>query len=461
MNSASVVVGLAGLLIVLAPASVCGQSAADTNRIRPYAKNPYYWQFKGKPVLLLGGSVEDNLFQIPNLVAHLDLLKSAGGNYIRNTMSARDAGNVQPFAKVKGKYDLNRFNDEYWRRFERLLAETAKRDIIVQIEVWATFDYYRELWAGSPFNPKNNVNYTAQASRLPLAVNSHPVRARNDFFRSPPGAMDLKVVRTYQEKFVAKILEHSLKYDHVLYCMDNETAVTPKWGAYWADFIRKAAAKRGKGVELTEMWDNWNVNHPDHGATIDHPETYTFIDISQNNHQKGQAHYDNAQRVRQRIKDRPRPINSIKIYGADTGRFGKTRDGVERFWRNIFGGFASARFHRPSSGIGLSELAQQMIRSARQVTGAIDVFACRPRNDLLTDRQPNEAYCLADPPRQYAVYFPASGQVTIELAPCPQQRQVRWFNIDAGKWHKPQPVNAGAASLKTPAPGQWAVVITP
>jgi len=28
----------------------------NVNRIRPYAKNPYYWQYKSKPVLLLGGS---------------------------------------------------------------------------------------------------------------------------------------------------------------------------------------------------------------------------------------------------------------------------------------------------------------------------------------------------------------------------------------------------------------------
>ncbi len=448
---------LLGLLVC--PPAFAADGAAD-KRIRPYAENPYYWQYKGRPVLLLGGTVEDNLFQIPHLVAHLDLLRSVGGNYVRNTMSARDPGNVQPFAKRGDTYDLNAFNPEYWRRFASLLAESAKRDIIVQIEVWATFDYYRDLWARSPFNPRNNVNYTAKASGLPLAVNSHPVRAGNDFFRSVPGAKNLTVVRAYQEKFVAKLLEHSLAYDHVLYCMDNETAVTPKWGAYWATFIRQTAAKRGKQVEVTEMWDPWNVNHPKHRATIDHPEVYSFIDVSQNNHQKGQAHYDPPQVVRVRIKDRPRPINSIKIYGADGGRFGNTRDGVERFWRNIFGGMASARFHRPASGIGLSKMAQRMIRSAREVTGAIDVFTCRPRNDLLADRQPNEAYCLADPPQQYAVYFPAAGQVTLKLERPHTQQTLRWFDIDAGTWRPSQETTAQELSLNTPGPGQWAVVVT-
>ena len=45
------------------------------NRIKPYAENPSYWQYKGKPVLLLGGSVEDNLFQIRDLEEHLEAIR--------------------------------------------------------------------------------------------------------------------------------------------------------------------------------------------------------------------------------------------------------------------------------------------------------------------------------------------------------------------------------------------------
>ena len=64
-------------------------SAVANDRIQPYEKNPRYWQLGGRPVLLLGGTVKDCLFQIPDLEAHLDLLHSVGGNYVRNTMSDR------------------------------------------------------------------------------------------------------------------------------------------------------------------------------------------------------------------------------------------------------------------------------------------------------------------------------------------------------------------------------------
>ena len=85
----------------------------EQNRIKPYQENPRYWQYEGAPVLLIGGSREDNLFQIPDLREHLDLLRSVGGNYIRNTMSSRDPGNVWPFFKSGDFFDLNQWNPEY------------------------------------------------------------------------------------------------------------------------------------------------------------------------------------------------------------------------------------------------------------------------------------------------------------------------------------------------------------
>jgi len=169
----------------------------NANRIRPYAKNPYYWQYKGKPVFLLGGSKDDNLFQIPDLKEHLDTLASVGGNYIRNTMSDRkDKGfEVYPFKRLSnGKYDLNQWNDDYWNRFQNLLKWTGQRDIIVQIEVWDRFDYTDHgsfnTWKSNPYNPENNINYTAVESGLLVKYpKDHPSRDKQPFFHTIP-AMD-------------------------------------------------------------------------------------------------------------------------------------------------------------------------------------------------------------------------------------------------------------------------------
>jgi len=428
--------------------------------IKIYSPNPAYWGYDGKPVLLLGGTVDDNLFQIPKLKEQLDLLKSVGGNYVRNTMSSRDKGNVWPFKKINGKYDLDRWNDEYWRRFENFLKLTFERDIIVQIELWATFDYYRDNWGVNPFNPKNNINYTAGETGLDENVNSHPTRCENNFFWSVPAERNQKTVLKYQQRFVDKMLSYSLRFGNVLYCMDNETSVTPQWPKHWSEYIKRKAKEVGVTVNTTEMWDPHNLAHPKHSATFDHPETYSFVDLSQNNHQKGQTHWDNAQRQRARIADKVRPLNNVKIYGADTGPFGSDRDGIERFWRNIFGVMASARFHRPECGLGLSKKAQVNIRSMRLLTDKMNIFTCAPHNDLLLDRTSNEAYCLANPGKEYAVYFTKGGEVTLDVSALKKPATVRWLDIMKCQWTDAQRIEGKSRlPLRCPSRGFWAVLV--
>ncbi len=425
-------------------------------------EHPRYWQYDGKPVLLLGGSLEDNLFQIPNIEAHLDLLHSVGGNYVRCTMSCRDEGNVWPFAQQSdGRYDLDEWNPEYWQRFNRFLKLTGKRGIIAQIELWATFDFYLDYWPRNPFNPKNNINYTAETSELPTRKLGHPLQLENNWFWSIPAERNHKVVLRHQRRFVDKVLSCTLKHGHVLYCMDNETAVTPAWGTYWAGYIRDKAAAQGRTVHTTEMWDPWNLDDAKHRNTFDHPETYTFVDISQNNHKTGQAHWDNAQKQRHRIAPAPRPLNNVKIYGADGGRFGSTQDAVERFWRNVFGGLASARFHRPDSGLGLNEIAQAHIHSARRLTGAIDWFSCEPNNALLSEREKNEAYCTAQPGKAYAIYFPHGGAVDLDVSAAEDTLTVRWLHIPSSAWSEKEDPGTRPLPLICPTKEHWAVLVTP
>ena len=253
------------------PVATAGE-ARPSHTIRIYKQNPRYWQDKGKPVLLLGGTDDDNLFQWTGkkLTGQLDLLASVGGNYVRCTMSSRDPRNVWPFAKKGRQYDLNRSGDEYWKRFETFLAETARRDIIVQIELWDRFDFasYMQGWSRNPYNPRNNINYTSAASGLKEVIRTHPSRRE------------------------------------------------------------------------------------------------------------------------------------------------------------------------------------------------MDVFTCEPHNALLARREPNEAYCLANPSKEYAVYFPNGGEVALDIRSLKQPAIIRWLDISAGKWAKPHALNRGqSVTLRPPAKGHWAALI--
>ena len=447
-----------GLLKVVA-CQALSQISVDKNRIQVYKENPQYWQHKSEPVLLLGGSVEDNLFQIPDIKEHLDLLRSVGGNYVRCTMSCRDEGNIWQFNEVEGLYNLDQWNEEFWQRFNNFLRLTAERDIIVQIEVWATFDYYRLNWDINPFNPKNNVNYTFEQTNLPEVVDSHPTQTENNFFWSVPAENNQRIVLEYQEKFVDQILFYSLKFDHVLYCMDNETSVTPEWGKFWAEYIQAKANDAEVNVETTEMWDSHNLFHTQHQNTLGHPELYSFCDASQNNHQRGQKHWDNAQEFRAQLNP-VRPINSVKIYGSDQYHFGDDQDGLERFWRNVFGGMASARFHRPPSGLGLGPLACRHLKSMRMLTDNIHIFSCQPNNHLLSNRRENQAYAITNIGKEVAVYFPKSGTIDIDLSLFDADLTLQWLDINQSEWLNQMSVHGGkVVALTTPSQGHWAVLI--
>jgi len=427
-------------------------------------EDPRFWSYKGQPVLLLGGSAEDNLFQFKALAEHLDQLQVSGGNYVRCTMSSRDAGNLWPFAtNSDDKYDLNIFNEEYWQRFNHFLQLTAERDIIVQIEIWATFDFYRDVWSENPFNPKNNINYNTQRSKLTEEVPSHPIYTENNFFRSVPSQMSLFRVLEYQQKFVDKLLSYSLEYDHILYCMDNETSVTADWGKFWSDYIKKIALeKNNKNIYTTEMWDPWDLNHIAHRSTIDHPETYDFVDISQNNHNKGQDHWDKGQIQINRIhqSEHPRPVNNIKVYGADGNKFGHTdQDAVERFVRNVFLGAATTRFHRPEAGLGLNELARNVIACLRQVVNSYEHFNANDCTQLLVNREDNEAYMRANPNKSYLIYFPAGGSVSTDLNTLKQAR-IQWVNVTENLWMEPVDIEISSQTkIQAPDNQDWIAII--
>ncbi len=421
--------------------SVAPEQTGENSTYIAVSKNhPGYWHYKGKDLLLLNGSVEDNLFQIDKLEEHLNLLQKSGGNYVRNTMSSRDEGNVWPFMYTDSlaKYDLREFNPEYWQRFNHFLELANERDIFVQIELWATFDFYRNQWKENPFNPKNNINYTANRVKIDTIIPTHPTWCENAFFRSIPMQDNNMPVLEFQQKYIEKLLDISLNYGNVLYCMDNETSVTAEWGKFWSEYVKKKALEKGVPVQTTEMWDPHDLNHLSHRESFDHPELYSFVEISQNNHQRGQNHWDNGLKQMKRLKDAGnfRPVTNVKVYGNEEGGHGGgSQNGLESFIRAAFFGSSAVRFHRPNSGLGLSETAQAVIKSTRMLTDSMAFFDALPANNLLSEREDNEAYLRANPGSEYAIFLPKgeNREVILQLENNGEY-SIQWIDILEVNW---------------------------
>ena len=472
MKKKSVLIMLAGVFsfsFCVGPISKAVAKGADC--IKPYEKNPRYWQYKGEPILLLGGSKTDHIFLAEDLKNHLDEIVQVGANYVRCTMSQRESLDLKPHKRLaNGKFDIDQWNSEYWKRFADCLRWCHERGIIIQIEVWDRFDYSQVEWQNSPWRPGNNINYTNEQTGLAENYPDPAWRDRQPFFHSVGGMSGYKkqydIIQLHQERFVEKMLSYSLGYPNVLYCMNNETSTPPAWGRYWMKFIEQKAVEKNVSVFVTDMFDDgWK---PQSSAKLrqafDDPDTYEFIDVSQvNSRTFNEGHWVNIHWLvnRNNVKD-PRPLNNTKIYSDGETKWGSGTpvDGVERFWRNLIAGAASCRFHRPTGGIGLNDTAKACIKAARKIEEEVKFWDVEARMDLLSGRSEDEAYLAADEGRQYILYFTDVGAVELDLQSHDHKFSMKWVNITSGNWADQMTINGGGkVTIKSPGKGGWAVAI--
>lgn len=485
---------LIGMIVLLWPSTV--SLASDTevdDSIRPYSENPWYWEYQGEPILLRGATDDDNLYQWTGeeLTDHLDLLVSVGGNFVRNTMSDRERGNVYAFAEFEDDvYDLDQWNDEYWDRLEFFLNETYERGIIVQLTLWDQFDFHSEHpWLS---NINIDVDPSSEGDETAYGEEVFHEFSRTDFFRSVED--EHQSFLHYQQKYIDRLLSYTLSYGHVLYNINNESSEGKIWENYWAQYINQAGQEAGRDVYVTSMqFDPTNsVRH-----VMTYPDIYGFFEISQNNQDsrgaRGRGHWENIMYWRLKIashSDGPKPMNNEKVYGGGDGAnysAGTESEAINRFWRNIFAGSAASRFHRPTDrddtpnprtwGSGLNDRVQTTLKAMDILLEELDIFSATPRNDLLSHAVAStpaavEAYTLANIGKQYAVYFP-QGRFMVNLDPWVyvDRVEVRWLDIDEVSWSESEIIEVkwegsqsdwgdrGTITLKTPSNKPYVALI--
>ncbi|WP_158857114.1 hypothetical protein [Lunatibacter salilacus] len=408
------------------------ETSSPGDEIMPYEKNPFYWQYKQKPIYLRGGSDNDNLWQWTGtrLTEHLDLLTSVGGNYVRNTMSDRDEGDVFAYYKLdNGKYNLGEWNQEYWDRLVYFLEETTKRGIIAQLTLWDCYDLSGTSFDKHPFNPKNNVNWEEGL-----------VGGMEDFYGGSLSTDNQEVLKI-QKEFVQKLLSVTLQFDNVLYNITNESFLSLEWEDYWAAFVQDLAQKNGKTIYITSMniVASTGVRH-----VMNRRNLYSFVEISQNNQEsrgaRGKAHWENVvkwRRILELQEEGAMPMNNEKIYGSRENTnysFGTGTEAEDRFWKNVFGGAASVRFHRPDGGMGLSERARININALSMFLEEFDIFSSGPYTEIDFYAE-SEGYALANIGKEFAVYLPA-GRYSLELDPwlLAKKVSIKYLDFDSATW---------------------------
>lgn len=446
------------------------------------------------PVYLLGGNKVVNPFQLEQreLLKYLDELQSSGGNYFRNVMSDREPCNIRAFKRLNnGKYDLTKWNEDYWGGLSNMLKWSYERDIIVNLTFWDRFDHYDQvghrdksrevLWINSPWNPANNVNYTVEESGLDSTYAGHPITGINPFHQSMPGMKNLPVVLHYQQQYIERILDLSLKYGNVIYNMGNEHQLDlMEWDKYWVQFIRDYASGKGHEIETTAMFDHV-INRDDEwvrvqgfSPVIESNDLFTFIEGSKVGSQwtdPGEAQYEAAiELISHTAGFKARPVNAVKVRTQNV-----VYNPQERLWRLLVAGFAALSHHRdylegstpdgwPIGGLALTDMAKSNIKSMRIFTDLIIPWESAPRQDLISGREEDEAYLLAKEGSMYGLYFPqGSGSVGLDLQNFQRPFIMRWIEIGKGEVVLETEVTGGnVISVETPYDVEfgWACAIT-
>ncbi|MGQ9621598.1 MAG: hypothetical protein ACUVTX_11565, partial [Bacteroidales bacterium] len=147
------------------------------------------------------------------------------------------------------------------------------------------------------------------------------------------------------------------------------------------------------------------------------------------------------------LKNNPRPVNSTKIYGSDRGnwldRGITTKHAVETFCRNIVGGFAASRFHRPPSGLGLSNTSINCMKTIRKIEEKVKFRDMIPRMDLIGNKGENKAYITAKEGESYVIYFTKPGMVTLDLTSVKGPFSIEWISVEKAEWDKKGVISSG------------------
>jgi hypothetical protein len=408
---------------MLIPVASSNDGAPGPLRVHP--TNPRYFTADGKSaVFLTGAHTWNNLVDMGrsdppeafDFDGYLDFLERHHHNFVRlwawdsttwDTQANGSLGkdfihNAAPLPWLrtgpgnaldgKPKFDLSRFNPDYFDRLRSRLEAASRRGVYVSVmffEGWGLFHGNRRrnlqqdgwAWLTHSFNPQNNVNgLRLETSDDRLSAQVHRV--------------GIPAINALQLAYIHKVVDTLNDLDNVLYEVINEGG-QKEWDWWVVDAVHEYEKTKPK---------QHPVGITGHGAErVDSMLASPADWISPG----GQDGYGNE----------PPAWDGRKVSLLDTDHIWGCGGNPGWVWRSFTRGH-NVLFMDTYDGSVLGnpsdtwmEPIRQAMGVARRVAEESNLAALIPRGDLAST-----GYCLADPGKEYVVYQPADGAFTIRLA---------------------------------------------
>jgi hypothetical protein len=337
----------------------------------------------------------------------------------------------------KPKFDLSKFDPHYFERLHSRLAASRDRGIYAAIVLFES-SFGESAWAGHPFNKDNNVNGVDGGSMVRFHTLESPA-----------------VVRL-QEAYLRQVVDKVNDLDNVLYEICNEPGEGAKdWCVHFCKYIKdyQTAKPKQHPVGLTALFDKsqWNKLQ----SWIAHN------DLLFNGPYDWVAPGGWAKDPQASVWGMDPPANDgRKVVFLDPDHIWPVAPQRGWVWKCF------ARGHQPilmdwydSQPVWISEAEEEAMRQAmghtRRYAERMNLAAMTPRTDLASTQ-----YCLANPGKEYLVYLPEGGEVTVDLSQGKGIFAVEWFNPRTGTVTNGGLVEGGAkAAIKTPFEGDAVVYL--
>ncbi len=404
---------------------------AQADPIRVYPANPHYFMRGGKPVVLVTsdhhyGAVIDadfdyqrfldalavggmnltriypgGMFEPPDKFAVGNPLGPLPGRHILPWMRSDQAG-AHPVLAEPGKpslkYDLDRWNPDYFARLKAFVGRARKKGIVVEVAFFNGM--YADCWPLMPFYHANNLQgigrYEPEECGLFTTCN-----ARN------------QDVLRYQRAYVAKITAELNPYDNVIYDLCDEPSlqgkpdgsistlpdseVTPWLQALKEAFLEAEAALPKKHVlgqtvqnlspDLSaEPWCDWLPTEYVRPASRALEKNYA------------------ARKPVVNVESDYFGAGLVKPYGVDDVR-------LEGWWFLLSGGAGvinlNGEYHRgqETGGVDTRTRIVKQRKILKDFVQGLDLASISRLEGLSEISSGARASALADPGREYAVYL--------------------------------------------------------
>jgi hypothetical protein len=406
-------IGVFMLVMMLAATITPGSTTNSPLALHP--DNPHYFIFRGKPAILITSA--EHYGALLNLdfdyVKYLETLQRGGLNHTRtftgaaylelpgsfniakNTLAPGTNRYISPWSRsstpgyINGgnKFDLSKWNEDYFRRLNDFMSQASKRGIVVELNLFCPF-YREEEWQYSPFHPHNNVNGLGNVSRSEVyTLDKHG------------GLLEV------QERFVRKVVSELKDFDNLYYEICNEPYagnLPQDWQHRIVDVIVEAE-KNFAGKHLISL----NVSNFSKKVENPHPAVSIFnfhyatppvtVEL---NYGLNKVIGDNETGFRG-VSDEPYRMEAWDFIVAGGGIF-------NHLDYSFTAGHEDGSFKIPATqpGGGTPELRKQL-RILRDFIYGFDFIRMRPDNSVIKTGIPDgtAARALVEEGKSYAIYL--------------------------------------------------------